>query len=257
MTVLRHFRASGVVVAGYTIGLATYGAMGHPERTFEHVMARGSTVAVGVACLTLVVALLSGAACAPGWRRRMPACRAGGARAPAPDGERVRQGLVGEIYGVDDLLALGKAESMSWCGRRGRAQRYDGLVRRAGRRGRDPAARRRRQALATLGTAGAPGTGRPCAGRRRGGAFAARRILEDARGACAAAATAIQLPDAQAEAALLIGADRLLEQIDAYLEALAGLQALARPSAGTRGGIVPVRFHRDYRGRCAMACVPC
>ena len=76
------------------------------------------------------------------------------------------------------------------------------------------------------------------------------------RGA-AAAATAIQLPDAQAEAALLIGADRLLEQIDAYLEALAGLQALARRRRQARGGIVPVRFHRDYRGRCAMACVPC
>ena len=112
MTVLRHFRASGVVVAGYTIGLATYGAMGHPERTFEHVMARGSTVAVGVACLTLVVALLS----RRGLRARLEAAYAGlaarVARAiPAPDGERVRQGLVGEIYGVDDLLALGKAES--------------------------------------------------------------------------------------------------------------------------------------------------
>ncbi|MBP6707113.1 MAG: FUSC family protein, partial [Achromobacter sp.] len=112
MTVLRHFRASGVVVAGYTIGLATYGAMGHPERTFEHVMARGSTVAVGVACLTLVAALLS----RRGVRARLEAAYAGlaarVARAiAAPDGERVRQGLVGEIYGVDDLLALGKAES--------------------------------------------------------------------------------------------------------------------------------------------------
>ncbi|WP_201790024.1 FUSC family protein, partial [Cronobacter sakazakii] len=42
MTLLRHFRASGAVVAGYTIGLATYGAMGHPEHTFEHVMGRGA-----------------------------------------------------------------------------------------------------------------------------------------------------------------------------------------------------------------------
>ena len=250
MTVLRHFRASGVVVAGYTIGLATYGAMGHPERTFEHVMARGSTVAVGVACLTLVVALLS----RRGLRARLEAAYAGlaarVARAiPAPDGERVRQGLVGEIYGSTTCWPWARPNPMSWCGARGRAQRYDGLVRRAGRRGRDPAARRRRPGPGdAAGTAGASlERGRPCAGRRRGGAFAARRILEDARGA-RAAATAIQLPDAQAEAALLIGADRLLEQIDAYLEALAGLQALARPSAGTRGGIVPVRFHRDYRG---------
>ena len=117
MTVLRHFRASGVVVAGYTIGLATYGAMGHPERTFEHVMARGSTVAVGVACLTLVVALLS----RRGLRARLEAAYAGlaarVARAiPAPDGERVRQGLVGEIYGSTTCWPWARPNPMSWCG---------------------------------------------------------------------------------------------------------------------------------------------
>ena len=58
MTLLRHFRASGTVVAGYTIGLATYGAMQHPELTFEHVIGRGSTVAIGVLCLSLVSMLL-------------------------------------------------------------------------------------------------------------------------------------------------------------------------------------------------------
>ncbi|WP_010121772.1 FUSC family protein, partial [Burkholderia oklahomensis] len=59
MTLLRHFRASGTVVAGYTIGLATYGAMQRPALTFEHVIGRGSTVVIGVLCLSLVSMLLS------------------------------------------------------------------------------------------------------------------------------------------------------------------------------------------------------
>ncbi|MBR0346100.1 MAG: FUSC family protein, partial [Rudaea sp.] len=59
MTLLRHFRASGTVVAGYTVGLATFGAMQHPLSTFEHVVGRGSTVVVGVVCLGLVSALFS------------------------------------------------------------------------------------------------------------------------------------------------------------------------------------------------------
>lgn len=249
MTVLRHFRASGVVVAGYTIGLATYGAMGHPERTFEHVMARGSTVAVGVACLTLVAALLS----RRGVRARLEAAYAGlaarVARAiAAPDGERVRQGLVGEIYGVDDLLALGKAESdelarRAAAVRNGMAALFGALVGVGETLPPGAAA----QALATLREPLARAWNEAARALEAGaaGAFAARRILEDARGACAAA---IPLPDAQAEADLLIGADRLLEQIDAYLDALAGLQALARPSAGASGGVAPVRFHRDYGG---------
>ena len=113
MTVLRHFRASGVVVAGYTIGLAT--RRDGPSRAhLRTVMARGSTVAVGVACLTLVVALLS----RRGLRARLEAAYAGlaarVARAiPAPDGERVRQGLVGEIYGSTTCWPWARPNPMS------------------------------------------------------------------------------------------------------------------------------------------------
>ena len=116
MTVLRHFRASGVVVAGYTIGLATYGAMGHPERTFEHVMARGSTVAVGVACLTLVVALLSRRG-APGWRRRMPAWPRGW-RAPfrRQTASAFARGWWARSTGSTTCWPWARPNPMSWCG---------------------------------------------------------------------------------------------------------------------------------------------
>src|SRR5476649_728983 len=44
MTLLRHYRAYGVVVAGYTVGLAAYGALEHPLLTFGNVISRGSSV---------------------------------------------------------------------------------------------------------------------------------------------------------------------------------------------------------------------
>ncbi|AOA58710.1 FUSC family protein [Acinetobacter larvae] len=59
MSVLRHFYATGAVVAGYTIGLALYGAMGHPQHSFEHILGRTSTVVIGVLCLSVVTMLLS------------------------------------------------------------------------------------------------------------------------------------------------------------------------------------------------------
>ena len=227
--------------------------MGHPERTFEHVMARGLHRGRGRGLPDAGRRAAEPARLArASWRRRMPAPgRAGGAR---HSGARRRARSPGAGTGSTTCWPLGKAESDELVRRRGRAQRYDGLV-----PARWSARARPCRPAPPPGPGDAAGTAGASLEREppvrwteaRRGAFAARRILEDARGACAAAATAIQLPDAQAEAALLIGADRLLEQIDAYLEALAGLRALARPSAGTRGGIVPVRFSpRLPRGRC-------
>ncbi len=47
-TLLRHFRGSGAAVAGYTVGLATYGALEAPGRALDAVLGRTATVAVGV-----------------------------------------------------------------------------------------------------------------------------------------------------------------------------------------------------------------
>ena len=59
MTLLRHFRAYGATLAGYTVGMAAYGAMEHPELTFSQVMGRGASVSIGVVCLVCVSALFS------------------------------------------------------------------------------------------------------------------------------------------------------------------------------------------------------
>ncbi|QVK22517.1 FUSC family protein [Shewanella dokdonensis] len=59
MTLLRHFRAYGATLAGYTVGLATYGAMQHPELAFDQIMGRGTSVLIGVMSLAVVSTLFS------------------------------------------------------------------------------------------------------------------------------------------------------------------------------------------------------
>ena len=115
MTLFRHFRGSGMVVAGYTIGLATYGALGHAEHTFEHVLARGSSVVIGVLCLGLVTALFS--------QRKIQNKLLGYYQGRLMDVARYighddhltqvdkKNSIISEIYAIDDLLAVGKAES--------------------------------------------------------------------------------------------------------------------------------------------------
>lgn len=114
MSVLRHFRASGAAVAGYTIGLATLGAMQHPELAFEHAVGRASTVAIGVMALGLVSALFS--------RRSLKAkvisllrqltLQTAGLQTMTDRSATQRQ-LLTEIYGIDDLLAAARQESVT------------------------------------------------------------------------------------------------------------------------------------------------
>ncbi|MFH5256254.1 FUSC family protein, partial [Burkholderia semiarida] len=101
------------------IGLATYGAMQRPALTFEHVVGRGSTVVIGVLCLSLVSMLFATrdvrarlealvARLAAAAARAIARQRGGIAAAPGDD---QRLALLAGVYGIDDLLALGKAES--------------------------------------------------------------------------------------------------------------------------------------------------
>ncbi|MBN5310711.1 FUSC family protein [Serratia marcescens] len=247
MTLLRHFKGSGAVVAGYTVGLATYGAMGHPEKTFEHVIGRGSTVAIGVVCLGLVVSLFS----ARGMREKLAAHYARLAANTAkiigdstPAAEPARVHIMSDIYSIDDLLALGKAESKEL------AQRAAAI----------------RDAMSSLFSALAGGpTPQDCppealkalssplqaawlsAGDALAeGADGARRavtILQAARAHLIEQRDALNLPNMREEAALLIAADRQLEQVDDYLAALVGLSAIDRPRAPLKKRRT-VHFHR-------------
>ncbi|MCP1633374.1 FUSC family protein [Kerstersia gyiorum] len=256
MTLLRHFRASGVVVAGYTIGLATYGAMGHPEATFEHVMGRGSTVVIGVMCLGLVTALMSRRSV----RGRLAALyaklagNAAGAIASqhgdATAAATRRLGVLGDIYALDDLLAVGKAESEELAQRaagvrHGMASLFGALAGGAMPLAADSASAKAVQRLqAPLQQAWEQAAARLEQGAE--GAGAARTLLLQARRQFISALQDTDLHHPAQEAALLIAADRLLEQLDAYLGALAGLSALS--SRPVQGRLAPVRFHRDWGG---------
>ncbi|WP_226382922.1 FUSC family protein [Burkholderia mayonis] len=257
MTLLRHFRASGTVVAGYTIGLATYGAMQRPALTFEHVIGRGSTVVIGVLCLSLVSMLVSTrdvsaklealvTRLAAAVARAVAVQRGGIAAAPGDD---KRLALLADIYGIDDLLALGKAESedlaqRAMAVRHGMASLFGAL---AGGTPPLPADSPSARAIARLQprleaawqaaadalALGPDGTAR------------AVTLLGDARTRFQAALAEIAFADPRDEAALLIAGERLLEQIDDYLAALRGLAELQRPRP--YGKPAPVRFHRDVR----------
>src|SRR5690606_12911621 len=125
MTLLRHFRAYGATLAGYTVGLAAYGAMQHPELTFDQVMGRGASVLIGVVCLAVVSALFSTQSVRSRLASQLNRLAATTASilstnhqaihgGDAPGGKPLelgRRNLITEVYGVDDLLALGKAES--------------------------------------------------------------------------------------------------------------------------------------------------
>ncbi|NIF22215.1 FUSC family protein [Candidatus Pantoea multigeneris] len=127
MTLLRHFRASGMVVAGYTVGLATYGALQHPELTFEQVIARGSTVVVGVVSLGIVTALFSRRSITAKVDKQLAhltqACFEAISLSSTEEFSSRRRHLLADLYAMDDLLAVGKAESAVLAAR-ARALRY-------------------------------------------------------------------------------------------------------------------------------------
>ncbi|WP_455925496.1 FUSC family protein [Pseudomonas putida] len=244
MTLLRHFRASGTVVAGYTIGLATYGAMQHPQLGFEHVLGRGSTVVVGVVALGVVSSLFSRRTVHARLAAQYRTLLSRAARVLAqPGSEAERLALLADTYAVDDLLALGKAESVEL------AQRAAAL----------------RHGMAAL-FAALSEAGRLPADAPAALVQALRQPLDQAYAGCAELLSAgdqagveqalqrlwdvrpqlwMDAVDPREHAALARTAQRLGAQLDAFCLALQGLLELGRPRP--RVAAPPVRFHRDYR----------
>lgn len=123
MSLLRHFRASGAVVAGYTIGLATYGAMQHPEFAFDHIFGRGATVFIGILCLSIVTILFNKRPTENKLKSQIASVNqqlfehladqfnnfASGEKQASKNTET----LLPTIYQLDDLLAVAKSESSS------------------------------------------------------------------------------------------------------------------------------------------------
>ncbi|WP_413739718.1 FUSC family protein [Sodalis sp. RH14] len=270
MTLLRHFRAYGVVVAGYTVGLAAYGALEHPLLTFANVISRGSSVMVGVVCLGLVSMLFS----ARGVRgrldaqlRRLAAAIAdtlatqlgaigSGSDAGAAQAASARQRLIAEVYGVDDLLAQGKAESADLAQRavtvrHAMTSLFAALVGGVPPLPADSAGERTLRALQPALEQAWREAGRAVAGGPQGvePAIQTLRRVRTHLGATLAAAS-IAAPAGQV--AHLITGDRLVEQIDDYLAALEGIATLHHPRP--RGPQSPIPFHRDTTAAMENGC---
>lgn len=263
MTLLRHFRAYGATLAGYTVGLAAYGAMQHPERTFDQVMGRGASVLIGVVCLALVSALFSSRSVhrrLSSLLERLTVATAGvlathhqavqgNAEPGAQPLDAGRRSLITDVYGVDDLLALGKAESADLAQRAGTVRHtmvslFSALV------GGAPPLRGHSASLAALSAlqpdweqawtqvGQALGQEPGPAGRAR-----AIRLLTDLRTRLVDALSATSLDDASEQAALMIAGDRLIEQLDDYLQAIEGTARFHQPRPTPARVSVP--FHRD------------
>jgi uncharacterized membrane protein YccC len=263
MTLLRHFRAYGAALAGYTVGLAAYGAMQHPERTFDQVMGRGASVLIGVVCLALVSALFSSRSVhsrLSSLLDRLMAATAGvlathhqaihGSAEPgAKPLDAGRRSLITEVYGVDDLLALGKAESADLAHRADTVRHtmvslFSALV------GGAPPLLGHSASLAALGAlqpdwtqawrkvAQALEQDPGPAGRAH-----AIRMLTDLRARLVAVLTTPPLDNASDQAAAMIAGDRLIEQLDDYLQAVDGIERFHQPRPTPARVSVP--FHRD------------
>jgi len=263
MTLLRHFRAYGATLAGYTVGLAAYGAMQHPERTFDQVMGRGASVMIGVVCLALVSALFSSrsvhsrlaslldrlAAATAGMLATHHQAIQGSGGPDAKPLDAGRRSLITEIYGVDDLLALGKAESADLAHRAGTVRHtmvslFSALV------GGAPPLHGHSAGLAVL-SALQPDwenvwreVGQSL-GQEPGQAERAHavQLLTDLRARLMGALTVTSLDDASEQATLMIAGDRLIEQLDDYLQALEGIERFHQPRPTPARVSVP--FHRD------------
>lgn len=263
MTVLRHFRAYGATLAGYTVGLAAYGAMQHPELTFDQVMGRGASVLIGVVCLAVVSAIFS----TQGVRsrlaiqlNRLAATTAsilstnhqaihGGDTPGGKPLDTGRRNLITELYGVDDLLALGKAESADLAQRAGTVRQtmvslFSALV------GGVPPLRENSTSLKVLRSLQpdweqAWQQASLALEKKSGsdGLSHAIRVLSDMRARLMDMLSRASLDDAQKDSELMIASDRLIEQLDDYLEALKGIERFhyIRPTVAR----VSVPFYRD------------
>ncbi len=255
MSLVRHFYATAAVVAGYTVCLALGPAMVEPEAAFEHIVTRASAVIVGVCCLSLVTVVFSRRTVSGRVRQRLVSlCAAtlvlvAARHAGAADGEleRRRRTLAGEVYAVDDLLGVGRAESRALSAalpaiRGGLAALFSTLMefRFAGE---THWARR----LAERGLALPMADDlRLLGGQLERGeldfAGAARR-LASLRGGLAAIRRG--LPTDQADACREgLFMERLDEQLD---DLQAALRGFARLDGRARADVRPAAFHRHYR----------
>lgn len=263
MTLLRHFRAYAATLAGYTVGMAAYGAMQHPELTFDQVMGRGASVLIGVVCLVCVSALFSIRSVQNRLRAqlyRLTSATAGilstnHHTANSDDASGIKpldadkRDLIIEMYGVDDLLALGKSESPDLAQRApivrqtmvslfsalvgGMPPMQEGSASLNALRALKPIQDQawRQASLALVQDQGPAGLERSL------------QALTDMRAQLTSILSTTPLDEASEHAALMIAGDRLLEQLNDYIEAINNINLLHAPLPTAAHISVP--FYRD------------
>ena len=263
MTLMRHFRAYGATLAGYTVGMAAYGAMEHPELTFSQVMGRGASVSIGVVCLVCVSALFSTRSVRNRLETQLRRLATAAAEILSTNHQAThpgespeikpldagRRNLILETYGVDDLLALGKAESSDLAQRAGTVRQTMVSLFSALAGGMPPL----REGSASLGALKELKPAWELAWQQASQALAqepgsiglarAVQILADMRAQLTDALSTASLDEASEHAALMISGDRLLEQLNDYIEALKGIELLHAPLPTAAQVSVP--FYRD------------
>ncbi len=263
MTLLRHFRAYGAALAGYTVGLAAYGAMQHPELTFDQVMGRGASVLIGVMCLAVVSALFStqsvrnrlaiqlnrlAATTADVLSTNIQTIHGGGALSWKLL-DIGRRNLIIEVYGVDDLLALGKAESADVAQRANAVRQtmvslFSALVGGMPPMQENSASLRVLRSLQPAWEQAWQQTSLTLT-KESGPDGLARAVhaLSDVRAQLMDILATTSLDDELEHSTLMIAGDRLIEQLDDYLEALKGLARFYYPRPAAEKISVP--FYRD------------
>ena len=114
-SLLRHFRAYGAVLAGYTVGLIAFGALDHPDSIVNLALARVAVVTIGVLSAAFVSMLVHGSVGQAGLQQRMASLTGRVARLlrnelqghPAR-GEQTPMTL--DLAGIDEIIEFASVE---------------------------------------------------------------------------------------------------------------------------------------------------
>jgi uncharacterized membrane protein YccC len=120
-SLLRHFRAYGAVLAGYTVGLIAFGALDHPDTIVNLALARVAVVTIGVLSAAFVSMLFHGSIGRVGLRRRMASLTGRVARLlrselqgqpTRPDQTSMTLDLGGiDLGGIDEIIEFASVET--------------------------------------------------------------------------------------------------------------------------------------------------
>jgi uncharacterized membrane protein YccC len=115
-SLLRHFRAYGAVLAGYTVGLIAFGAIDHPDTILNLALARVAVVTIGILSAAFVSMLVHPSVGQVGLQRRMASLAGRIARLLRSElqGQPTRREqapIVLDLAAIDEIIEFAAVES--------------------------------------------------------------------------------------------------------------------------------------------------